>query len=769
MTIRYSSLALALIAVLMVPAMMLLPRDGAIAQEAQQQANGAWSDAHRAPLPAGLSVPAATTAKLTSDLSALHEADAGARAFGSRVTAADTTTLPGDLPARVASKGLLIDDSGRVQVFVSTSGNPDDLVPSLTALGMTVERTDGPTSIVQGRLPIAALTEAADLPDVVGVRPPERAVVNAGSVTSQGDSILGAASLRSTFGADGSNVRVGVISDGMQGLATSQASGDLPAVNTTTCNKAPTGTPTDPGAGAEGTAMSEIVHDLAPGAEIWFGYFNINVGTVLDFQAAVNCLAQNTDVVLDDIGWFNVGAYDGTSSVSLNATNALNNASNRIRGYYEAVANAALSHYQETFVDSGFTITDGGVPAPVHRWQATGATTDAGFPQPCTTGSAVSCFNTFVVPAGGSAFVDVQWNDPFGASTNDFDAFLFDSTHPAPISSSTNRQSVTHSPTESLFVTNTTGSAQAFFLLLAKFSGVAKTFDIFLNCSLGCVPTPSNTDLNYNTVSSSVPNNSDASGGVISSGAINQADPGNDTIEPFSSRGPTNDGRTKPEITAIDGVSVTGDGGFPSTFFGTSATSPHVGAIAALLLTCRPSLKSGDRAVLRNALLNSAVDLGAVGTDNTFGSGRINAPAAASAAGCLPDTDGDGCPDAKEQGPNPLQGGARDSTNPWDFFDVPIPALTATNTIGSRKRAVTIGGVIAVLFYVGTQSGGPANLNGVSYNSDLNKNGIPDGQEYDRSASTDATKPWRSGPPNGAVTIGDVIVELAQVGDNCTT
>ena len=68
-----------------------------------------------------------------------------------------------------------------------------------------------------------------------------------------------------------------------------------------------------------------------------------------------------------------------------------------------------------------------------------------------------------------------------------------------------------------------------------------------------------------------------------------------------------------------------------------------------------------------------------------------------------------------------------------------------------------------------TQPAGPANLNGVSYNSDVNKNGIPDGQEYDRSASTDATKPWRSGPPNGAVTIGDVIVELAQVGDNCTT
>src|SRR5207245_2882448 len=80
------------------------------------------------------------------------------------------------------------------------------------------------------------------------------------------------------------------------------------------------------------------------------------------------------------------------------------------------------------------------------------------------------------------------------------------------------------------------------------------------------------------------------------SGAINQADPGNDNIEAFSSRGPTLDNRTKPDITAIDGVSVTGDGGFPSTFFGTSATSPHVGAIAALLLTCNPTLTHGQLA-----------------------------------------------------------------------------------------------------------------------------------------------------------------------------
>src|SRR5207245_2084188 len=196
-----------------------------------------------------------------------------------------------------------------------TADDPASVSGTLVQLGMTIERTDAGQKLIQGRLPIAALRAAADLPDVMSVRAPARAVLRAGSVTSQGDSILGGPSLRSTYGADGSNVRVGLISDGMEGLAASQASGDLPAVNTTTCNKAPSGTPTDAGAGAEGTAMSEIVHDLAPGAEIWFGYFNFTSGTELDFEAAVNCLAQNTDVVLDDVGWFGVGPYDGSSSV----------------------------------------------------------------------------------------------------------------------------------------------------------------------------------------------------------------------------------------------------------------------------------------------------------------------------------------------------------------------------------------------------------------------------------------------------------------------
>ena len=57
--------------------------------------------------------------------------------------------------------------------------------------------------------------------------------------------------------------------------------------------------------------MLEIVTPGA-GRRIWFGHFGFGFGgTTLDFQAAVNCLAANTDVVVDDIGFFNNGRIMG--------------------------------------------------------------------------------------------------------------------------------------------------------------------------------------------------------------------------------------------------------------------------------------------------------------------------------------------------------------------------------------------------------------------------------------------------------------------------
>jgi hypothetical protein len=135
-----------------------------------------------------------------------------------------------------------------------------------------------------------------------------------------------------------------------------------------------------------------------------------------------------------------------------------------------------------------------------------------------------------------------------------------------------------------------------------------------------------------------------------------------------------------------------------------------------------------------------------------------------------PDTDDDGCADGREVRTlafTPQQGGDRDALSPWDFFDVPVPALTASSPGGTRNEAVLLADALAVVFYAGTSDGGGANLNGVDYDTDLNGNGVDDGREYDRLPSAIPGKPWRSGAPSGAVTLSDALVAVNQAGHSC--
>ncbi|MCH7511118.1 MAG: S8 family serine peptidase [Chloroflexi bacterium] len=558
----------------------------------------------------------------------LVEADGQAEAQSLQLSASNTALLPKPLRDLLTAQLMRMDETGRVQMFVHTDGPARSAVSALEDVDAHIERVADEYDIIQAWVPIRRIGALARTPGVARMRLPDYGVPSVGSVTTEGDALLGAADARSTFGIDGSGVRVGVISDGVEGLAASQASGDLPAVNTTTCDVGP-GTPTSLDAGAEGTAMLEIVHDLAPGAELWYGFYGRSFGgTVLDFMAAVNCLAQNVDVVVDDIGWFNVGPYDGTSIVSVNASDALNDPANRIRGYYNAVGNQALEHYQETYIDSGFNYEVSPDFWDLHFFTATSSTSDAGIGLPC------ACADAVALLPGESLVVILQWNDSWGTSANDYDLFLLLGT--AVVAVGGDPQDGSGFPTEVLAYTNESLDIQFLDLEIGNFNGTAapRTFDMFLRCA-GCIPLPD--DLigqpihNYNTPCSSVSNNSDAGGGVVSLGAINAADPGLDDLEPFSSCGPTNDGRIKPDAVAVDGVAVTGNGGFSSSFLGTSAAAPHAAGVAALLLECNPSL---SRAELRATLLDTAVDLGPPGPDNDFGYGRLDALAAVTSDGC---------------------------------------------------------------------------------------------------------------------------------------
>ena len=84
---------------------------------------------------------------------------------------------------------------------------------------------------------------------------------------------------RAEFGVDGNGVKVGVLSDSFDhasgaqtDTATDIASGDLPGPGNPCGNEEAVEVLTDSASGGsdEGRAMAQIVHDLAPGADLSF-------------------------------------------------------------------------------------------------------------------------------------------------------------------------------------------------------------------------------------------------------------------------------------------------------------------------------------------------------------------------------------------------------------------------------------------------------------------------------------------------------------------
>ena len=108
-------------------------------------------------------------------------------------------------------------------------------------------------------------------------------------------------------------------------------------------------------------------------------------------------------------------------------------------------------------------------------------------------------------------------------------------------------------------------------------------------------------------------------------GATNNSD----QIYALSSRGPSTCGGSVgpfPEIVAPGmNINTTDLGGFYHTDSGTSFAAPHVAGSLALLLSAYPGLDAGTQ---EQALINTALDLGASGPDDVFGYGRLDLLAA---------------------------------------------------------------------------------------------------------------------------------------------
>jgi hypothetical protein len=143
------------------------------------------------------------------------------------------------------------------------AGTPSTLLTKLKQMGLQKAAIYG--SIISGLLEIEDIDELARLDSLKFVRPAYRQS-NVGLTTSQGDRAMRADVARRKFNVDGTGVTVGILSDSFNnlgGAAEDIASGDLPK-KIDVLSELPEGG-TD-----EGRAMMQLVHDVAPGADLAF-------------------------------------------------------------------------------------------------------------------------------------------------------------------------------------------------------------------------------------------------------------------------------------------------------------------------------------------------------------------------------------------------------------------------------------------------------------------------------------------------------------------
>ena len=526
-----------------------------------------------------------------------------------------------DAPLITFTSGMAdADEDGNLHLYIVTGDTGDAALSALRNLGVRIEIVNEELGIIQAWAPSANVEAIAELGFVKRIRTPDYSAANTGSVTSEGDAILNADDVRN-LGFTGAGIRVGVLSDGVQSMALAQATNDLPAVIERN--------PAFPGvSGDEGTAMLEIVHDLAPDARLAFTGGSDGLPSALEKINGINWLAtqafdgNGADVIVDDIITYSEPFFEDGP-----VARAAQRASDSGVLYVHSAGNfrnGQLAHYVDSYRPTA--------PLGLHDFDSNPARTDV--------------LMAVLIQEEQPVSVFLQWNDAFGASGNDYDLYLCPPTAPggqlilANCGKSENVQDGDDDPYEVVGGRAHAGSNITYLFVLIR--GVpdsegnapdARQLKLIVRNGFLGYHFSRNTIFGVSAVTD-----------VISVNAIDASDPGHDSISENRAQGPAEiyhprrETRPKPDLVGIEGTLITGAGGFgyqdPVTseykFTGTSAAAPHVAGVAALALqkirTAEPDIpKVRARRAAFDILLGTAVDLGVRGRDALYGEGRVDA------------------------------------------------------------------------------------------------------------------------------------------------
>jgi subtilisin family serine protease len=608
----------------------------------------------------------ATPAGPHSGAIGLHKAGAMSRVGSRLVRAFAEQQLHASTRARTPFRprdSFLQFRAGRIVIDAMASDDGKALLADLQNLGLLNGAHYG--KAVTGEIPVAAINSAASLKSLRSIHATPRPVRNTGSITSQGDVAMRADIARSVYGVNGSGVTVGVMSDSynsLGGAAADITSGDLPSTGVTVINGESGLCGTVIFCTDEGRAMLQIVHDVAPGADL---LFHTALSSTVDFANGITALAAaGADVIVDDLLYLNEPMFqDGIVAQAVDSVAAGGVA------YYSAAGNQGRNSYESAFVDSGevFCIEIFLPLGDCHPlFERVGRLHDF------DPGPGQDLYQGITIPLNATVSIAMQWNEPFGGAQTDHDIVLLDASGGLYVDISANDNVATGDGWEVLQFTNADvlglGTDFALAITYDDVDSVAAPATLIKTVIFGSGITLSD----FPTNSSTLLGHANAAGATAVGAAFFLNTPEYGTFPPalevFSSAGGTpllfdSSGsplgtpvvRSKPEITAVDGVNTTfffndshGNDGIDD-FFGTSAAAPHAAGVAALLLEADPGASTAQ---INTALESTAIDMLGAGFDFDSGYGLVQADAAIMA---LVDPDGDGLTNVTEAllGTNP--------------------------------------------------------------------------------------------------------------------
>lgn len=394
-------------------------------------------------------------------------------------------------------------------------------------------------------------------------------------------------------GLKGRGIKIGIVDMGFEGYPELQRAGVLPQPRAAKAfgDEFPVFS-----GGSHGTSCAEIVHSVAPESDIYIARF------ARDSASAMEALQWLVDQDVDVIS-----ASWGSTRRGLDGNDPLDRYIDEIvikHGvlFLGAAGNEAEGHW-------GGRISDG------NRNGFVDVESDKGY-------GAADVLRITAPSDQGNFLVTVNWND-WGRYRNgapaslDIDAYLLVANpnigEVEIVGASEESQLSGASPLETILARSGSVPANAELHLVLKANRAAPEVPIHVYVR-GAGISPS-------VAAGSVASPATARQ-AIAVGAVQVQD---GSIASYSSNGPTDDGRLKPDIVAPTGVrslAMEMVAGTAAVFDGTSAAAPHAAGFAALLRQLRPDVSVSD---LHKLLKTSVRPLGSPIPNLTYGYGHLDA------------------------------------------------------------------------------------------------------------------------------------------------